>query len=346
MSTEEKINFPFATSLDWSKMATQELNDSDPLVKLSKSVAGISVKPYYDVNNVPQVKNSVVKSGLSSWLNVPKISVEDAKHANSVALDHLSNGADGILFGLKANAPTEQLLNGIQIEHCHVFFTIDNSAFEFRDAFKTYVESKKVDPNGGFYFEGESIFHPIRNFRSNGIIVQSKENCVEQILWALNVACSRMDQLTNAGDTAEQALQSISFLWPMRMDFFVSVSELRAMRMCWNLFCKAYHVESSPLFLHSYSSAWSKENFQPHANMIAQTSAGLSAVLGCADAFTSVPENENVNLLARSSRNISSILKEESHLDKVIDPLAGAYFMEETSVALARGAWKKFQETV
>jgi methylmalonyl-CoA mutase len=49
-------------------------------------------------------------------------------------------------------------------------------------------------------------------------------------------------------------------------------------------------------------------------------------------------------MLLRTARNISSILKDESHLDKVSDPVAGSYYVENLSVELAEKAWKKFQE--
>lgn len=125
MPANKKIIFPSSTSLDWAKMAAQELNDSDPIIKLTKIVDGVSVKPYYDAKNVSQKESEFVKSGNSSWLNVPKISVIDSGHANQVALQHLNNGADGILFDLKSNGQPEQLLKDIELPHCHVFFSCE-----------------------------------------------------------------------------------------------------------------------------------------------------------------------------------------------------------------------------
>ena len=38
-------------------------------------------------------------------------------------------------------------------------------------------------------------------------------------------------------------------------------------------------------------------------------------------------------------------MKEESHLDKIVDPAAGSYYIENLTVAIAEQAWKLFLET-
>ncbi|MDE6326385.1 MAG: methylmalonyl-CoA mutase small subunit, partial [Duncaniella sp.] len=46
----------------------------------------------------------------------------------------------------------------------------------------------------------------------------------------------------------------------------------------------------------------------------------------------------------RIARNQQFLLKEESHLDKVIDPAGGSYYVETLTVAIAKEAWKLFLE--
>ncbi len=41
-------------------------------------------------------------------------------------------------------------------------------------------------------------------------------------------------------------------------------------------------------------------------------------------------------------RNQQLLLKEESHFDKVIDPAAGSYYIENLTVAIAKQAWELF----
>jgi methylmalonyl-CoA mutase len=93
--------------------------------------------------------------------------------------------------------------------------------------------------------------------------------------------------------------------------------------------------------------------------MIRQTYQALSAVLGGANVLWVRPlEEENSTAQERRiARNVSAILKEEAYLDKVQDPSAGAYFLEnlvadlvqETKNALTQleqeGGWWKACKT-
>jgi methylmalonyl-CoA mutase len=49
------------------------------------------------------------------------------------------------------------------------------------------------------------------------------------------------------------------------------------------------------------------------------------------------------SLMERMARNVSLILREESHLNKVADPVAGSYAIEMLTRELAREAWQRFQ---
>ena len=77
--------------------------------------------------------------------------------------------------------------------------------------------------------------------------------------------------------------------------------------------------------------------------MISGTMGALAAVVGGCDSLTVMPENENNATMARIARNVSNILREESHLSKVADPTAGAYAVENVVNKLAIAAWTDFQ---
>ena len=57
--------------------------------------------------------------------------------------------------------------------------------------------------------------------------------------------------------------------------------------------------------------------------------------------FNAVYENPT-EFSERIARNQQLLLKEESHFDKVEDPSAGSYFIEELTHSLADAAWKLF----
>jgi methylmalonyl-CoA mutase len=72
----------------------------------------------------------------------------------------------------------------------------------------------------------------------------------------------------------------------------------------------------------------------------------MSAALGGAHSITILPFNaiyeESTNFSERIARNQQILLKEESYLDKVSDPSAGSYYIENLTDSIADQAWKLF----
>ena len=75
----------------------------------------------------------------------------------------------------------------------------------------------------------------------------------------------------------------------------------------------------------------------------------MSAALASVDEITvtpfDAPYKKSDEFSERIARNQQLLLKEESHLDKVVDPAGGSYYIEELTMSLAQVAWKLFLET-
>jgi methylmalonyl-CoA mutase len=97
------------------------------------------------------------------------------------------------------------------------------------------------------------------------------------------------------------------------------------------------------------SSGWNQTLYDPHVNMLRGATQAMSAILGGTDSLIILPFNRpagNPDPFARRiARNIQIILKEESYLDKVIDPAAGSYYIENITDTLIGGTWDLFLET-
>jgi methylmalonyl-CoA mutase len=83
--------------------------------------------------------------------------------------------------------------------------------------------------------------------------------------------------------------------------------------------------------------------------MLRTQTEAMAAVIGGADTITVEPFDvifrEPDNFSERIARNQQLLLMEESYLDKVADPGAGSYYIEELTSLIAREAWKLFLET-
>jgi methylmalonyl-CoA mutase len=129
----------------------------------------------------------------------------------------------------------------------------------------------------------------------------------------------------------------------------MEIAKLRAARLLWSKIIETWAAKASrkhAMFIHTSTSAWNQTVYDPYVNILRGTSASMSAVIGGADSLTVRPFDAPFRPAGpfsnRIARNTQVLLKEESYLDKVIDPAAGSYYIEKLTDTLIEGAWKLF----
>ena len=356
-SVEHK--FSKQTPQNWVNAALKEL-DGGELEKLVFENAGLLFKPYNTHADVllplisPLPVSAQPFSNPRQWINMPKVLVEDSKEANATALFHLQNGADGIYFEMKdPSAKAKQLLDKIELPYCSVSFLVNEASIDFLQSFVSFAESKfdRSKISGTIFcknYPGSfdvNQFRGWKSFRASGLIIEQHPDSATEIAEALDDAVNRMEILLGKGWKIEEAAMQISFSVIIGADFFLEAIKLRVLRALWGTILHAYQINSdSPVFIHAISKSEVKANFQPHGNLIKETFSALSAIIGGCDGLTVEPEDEKNTMMNRVARNTSSVLRDESFLSRVSDPLAGSYFVESLSNQLAEKAWKRFQD--
>jgi len=117
--------------------------------------------------------------------------------------------------------------------------------------------------------------------------------------------------------------------------------------MLWYQVTRAFGLQDDeilPLQIHTRVEKWVSEKYEPHGNMINATASAIAAVLGCCDAITVEPQDLSNPTMTRVARNVSSVIREESHLNKVSNPLEGSYGLKKITDEIAKNAWAKFQQ--
>jgi hypothetical protein len=155
MPTDNELldQFSKAGKQEWLKAAASEIDGKDALKSLQwQAAGGVTFLPYYDSENLSELRylekfhfsnQSSEFHSPRSWQNVPNVSATDEKAANAIALDHLKNGADGILFSLSPDAVNfHTLLDKIEWPHCSLFFATDSFPDE---SLTKYLHEKKMD---------------------------------------------------------------------------------------------------------------------------------------------------------------------------------------------------------
>ncbi|MER5950435.1 methylmalonyl-CoA mutase family protein [Streptomyces sp. NPDC001904] len=165
---------------------------------------------------------------------------------------------------------------------------------------------------------------------------------------SLATGVAYLRRLTEAGLDVQQALAQIEFRYAATADQFLTIAKFRAARRLWARVSEACGAPKSGAQLqHAVTSPVMMTRRDPWVNMLRSTIATLAAGVGGADAVTVLPFDDALGVpdafARRVARNTSTILIEESHLARVIDPAGGSWYVERLTDELAHAAWEFFQ---
>ncbi|WP_405407895.1 methylmalonyl-CoA mutase family protein [Streptomyces decoyicus] len=175
-------------------------------------------------------------------------------------------------------------------------------------------------------------------------------SAAEELGISLATGVAYLRQLTEAGLGIDDACRQLEFRYAASADQFLTIAKLRAARRLWARVAEVCGVSpaASAQRQHAVTSTVMMTRRDPWVNMLRTTVAGLSAGVGGADAVTVLPFDAALGMpdafARRIARNTQSVLLEESHLSKVIDPAGGSWYVESLTDELARAAWAWFQE--
>ncbi|WP_208246524.1 methylmalonyl-CoA mutase (plasmid) [Rhizobium sp. T1470] len=143
----------------------------------------------------------------------------------------------------------------------------------------------------------------------------------------------------------------LSFFFAIGMNFFMEAAKLRAARLLWTRIMEEFKpAKASSLMLrtHCQTSGVSLQEQDPYNNIIRTAFEAMSAVLGGTQSLHTNSFDEAIALptefSARIARNTQLILQHETGVTKVVDPLAGSYYVETLTKELADKAWALIEE--
>jgi len=143
----------------------------------------------------------------------------------------------------------------------------------------------------------------------------------------------------------------LSFFFAIGMNFFMEAAKLRAARFLWHKIMSEFEPKkpgSLMLRTHCQTSGVSLQEQDPYNNVVRTAFEAMSAVLGGTQSLHTNAFDEAIALptetSARIARNTQLILQNETGVTKVVDPLAGSYYVEKLTADLIDEAWKLIEE--
>ena len=282
-------------------------------------------------------------------------------HFIKVLLDGIKADAIAINFSICPCAAPE--LAGILVRY------YGRSGYDF----KKVVGSINVDPMKQMLIKGkpltreqvtEKIVATVKaakslpNYRVVGVnsvvLNNSGAYCAQELAYALAWGADYMTMLTEAGIPNYQAARAIRFNMGIGGNYFMEIAKFRAARMLWAKIVEAYKAptfttalkEAAKMNVSAETSRFNMTIFDAYVNLLRSQTETMSAALAGVDEIVVTPFDvtfeQPTDFAERIARNQQLLLKEESHFDKVVDPAAGSYYLENLTHAIATEAWKQF----
>ena len=201
------------------------------------------------------------------------------------------------------------------------------------------IKASSLLPNFDVVTIDGSVFH------------NSGSGIVTQLAFALSKGAEYLTYLTEKGYDIDDIAPKFRFHFAVGSSYFMEIAKFRAARYLWANIVNAYgpsDAKNTSMFIHCSNSEWNKTLYDPYVNMLRTTTETMSSTIGGVDSMTVLPFNavfENASEFSeRIARNQQLLLKGESYFDKVADPAAGSYYIEELTKLIIDSSWKLFLE--
>lgn len=322
------------------------------------------------------------KKSDNSWYVRQNIHVDDAKAANAKALDLLNKGIDSLGFHFRGDSVSsnfiETLLDGICCDCVELnFCTCKRHSVELAEILVDYFakhgyDKEKIvgsidwDPIEKVVMNGKDVtpllsqarqlvetLKDYPHFRCVTVNAASLNNAgayiVQELGYALAWGNEYLTELADAGIEPTLAASKIKFNMGITENYFMEIAKFRSARLLWSEIVKQYEpadIRACRMCVNATTTAYNMTMFDSYVNLLRTQTEAMSAALAgvhsiVVNPFDMVYESPT-EFSERIARNQQLLLKEESHFDKVVDPAAGSYFLEELTTSLANVAWKLF----
>jgi len=183
-------------------------------------------------------------------------------------------------------------------------------------------------------------------------MLEAGATCTQELAYTLADGVEYVRAAIKKGLDIDSFAPRLSFFFGIGMNFFMEVAKLRAARLLWAELIEKEFAPSNPQSLmlrtHCQTSGVSLTSQDPYNNIIRTTIEAMAAVLGGTQSLHTNSFDEALALptpfSAQIARTTQLILKEESGITNVIDPLAGSYYLESLTASLVNEARKLIEE--
>lgn len=284
----------------------------------------------------------------------------------------------------KTESKLKELLRGIDLQRIPVHFTIDSNDYSILHFLSGLIQKANLNPalvrgslnldpvghlfqTGKFYEDKEKDILVLKkaiefslsalpSFKiltvNAGIFHNAGASLIQELAFSLAAGAEYLSVLTDLGLAVDEITPRMSFHFSSGTEYFLEIAKLRAARLLWSVITNSFgsqKTDPAAMYIHSSTSEWKTTIYDPYNNILRGTTGSMSAIMGGANSILVTPFDQATGIPGefseRLARSTQIILKEEAYLDKVVDPGAGSYYIENLTDTIAGSAWQLFQET-
>lgn len=353
MTNLKEVTFEKPSYDQWQEAAVKQLKGKPFESLLTKTIEGITLEPLYTEERLLEALDGKLEEQVSTVRALKAdgdFGVAQQAFGSSIeefvaqTNDAFARGAQYVTVGKVSfewdEAALKQLAALIDT-HKQVVLYVDNK--EVVNVFN-FVTDKTVT---GFIVSAEPVeLTDFANVRTLNAHTQTVHYEGANATQELAIALAQAAELLGGDFAANEDKFFASFA--IDPQFFMEIAKIRAFRVLWKAFAQAYGVTSpKPVQIVTETSLRSFSKLDVYVNLLRAGNEAFSAVIGGADVVTVHPHNVltgPTNQSVRIARNAALVIKEESHVTKVLDPAGGSYFVESLTHDLVKNAWAYFLE--
>lgn len=320
----------------------------------------------------------------NEWLTRQDIVADSAAEANKIALDVLNKGVNSLGFKVSEPADVAVLLKDIALDAVEINFTSCPrkavavaeelvklvKAAGCENTFRGSVAYNPLKPQLRHGVEGVDtkavvevacklldVVAPVPGLRclevESKVLANAGAYIYQELGYALAWGADWLTLLTEAGRDINEVASRVKFDMCVSSNFFMEIAKFRAARMLWAQIVEQYKPTCScaaKMMVCATTSTFNQTIYDAYVNLLRSQTETFSACVAGVDSIVVTPFDTPYKkpdaFSERIARNQQFLLKEESHMDKVVDPAGGSYYVETLTVAIAEQGWKLFLATV
>ncbi|MFO7317495.1 MAG: methylmalonyl-CoA mutase family protein [Bacilli bacterium] len=349
-----EIEFPAVSYDEWKETAIKSLKGKPFESLFTKTIEGITLQPLYTQEMLIEKLGDELEKQVSTIRSLK--ASDSVQAAQTIYGDNEEQFFDRLKDSVKRG-------NGI--------ITIDSRVLEWNDEnlnklakylvetpFKLLVESDRIldvfskipeadrEKVKGYVIAKDAVelegYPNVRTFAADTVPYHYEGAHVVQEL-ALSLA--QAAKYAEKSESFESFANKFFVHFAIDTHFFQEIAKLRAFKVLWKAFAKAYNAEAVPVPVLAETSLRSFSKYDIYVNLLRAGNEAFAALIGGADAITVYPYDvltKPTDQSIRIARNVVLVLKEESFVDDVLDPAGGSYFIETLTREYVEKAWELF----